>query len=60
MSCGTCGACSRAFSGFLWASVRAFLVPDDVLHMRTRAVKWNTAGLYGPSCRALLLPHEER
>ena len=34
--------------GPLWASVRAFLVPDDVLCMRTTAEKWNVTGLYGP------------
>ena len=28
--------------------MRVFLVPDDVLYMRTTAVKWNIAGLYGP------------
>ena len=38
----------RVFEGPLWASVRAFLVPDDVLCMRTTAEKWNAAGLYGP------------
>ena len=32
----------------LWVTVRAFLVPDDVFCMRTTAVRWNIAGLYGP------------
>ena len=27
--------------------MRAFLVPAEVLYMRTTAVKWNIAGLYG-------------
>ena len=30
--------CNR---GPLWVSVRAFLASDDVLHIRTTAVKWN-------------------
>ena len=34
--------------GPLWVSVRIFLVPDDVLCVRTTAAKWNIAGLYGP------------
>ena len=34
--------------GPLCVAVRVFLVPDDVLCMRTTAVKWNIAGLYGP------------
>ena len=34
--------------GPLWESLRVFLVPDDVLYMRTTAAKWNIAGLYGP------------
>ena len=38
----------------LGVSVRVFLVPDDVLCVRTTAAQWNTAGLYGP------FSHEER
>ena len=34
--------------GPLWVPVRVFLVLDGVLYMRTTAVKWNIAGLYGP------------
>ena len=44
----TRGTCDYVLEGPLWASVRAFLVPDDVLCMRTTAEKWNAAGLYGP------------
>ena len=32
----------------LLALVREFLTSDDVLNMRTTAVKWNTSVLYGP------------
>ena len=39
---------ARRDGGPPWDSVRAFLVPDDVLCMRTTAGKWNVAGLYGP------------
>ena len=38
----------RYVGGPLWVSARVFLVPDGVLQMRTTAVKWNIAGLYGP------------
>ena len=33
--------------GPLWVSVLAFLVPGDVLCMRTNTVRWKIAGLYG-------------
>ena len=39
----------HVLEGFLRVSVRVFLLQDDVLCMRTTAVKWSTAGLYGPS-----------
>ena len=39
---------SPIVSEYVWASVRAFLVPADVLCTRTTAGKWNVAGLYGP------------
>ena len=34
--------------GLLGASIRAFLVLDDVLCMHTTVEKWNVAGLYKP------------
>ena len=45
----------RYVKGPLWVSVRAFLASDDVLYVRTTAVKWNIAGLYG---RTVLLHPE--
>ena len=35
--------------GTLWVSVRVFLLSDNVLHMRTTAVKWDIAGCMAPS-----------
>ena len=40
----------------LWALVRDFLTPDDVLRTRTTGVKWNVR----PLCRRILLPLGER
>ena len=40
--------------GPLWESV--FLVPDDVLCVRTTATSWNTGGLHGLLCRTPLFP----
>ena len=31
----------------LWASIRDYLTPLDVLAMRTAGLKWNCAKLYG-------------
>ena len=47
------------FEGPLRVSVREFMVPDDVLNMRTTAVKWNIAGLWA-FCGVFLLRHEEK
>ena len=50
----------HVLEGFLWDSVRAFLVPDDILCMRTTARKCNVAGLHvRASCRTLLFLHED-
>ena len=35
------GNMRHVLEGLLWESIRAFLVPDDVLSMRTTARKWN-------------------
>ena len=32
----------------LGVSVRAFLVPGDILYLCTTAVRWNIVALYGP------------
>ena len=49
----------RTGGASLGVSARVSSVPDDVLNMRTTAVKWNIAGLHGPFAE-LLLPIEER
>ena len=46
--------------GSLRESVRAFLVPVDVLSTCTTAGKWNVAGVVWGLCRTPLFPHEER
>ena len=45
--------------GPLQVSVRAFLLPDDVLCMRSTASKWNSTVVQA-FCLALLYPFEER
>ena len=42
------GNLRHVLEGPLWVSVRAFLVPGDVLCVRTTVEKWNIAGFYGP------------
>ena len=44
--------------GPLWTLVRAFLVLDDVLCLRTRAGTGNVAGLYGPLAEIHFLREE--
>ena len=50
----------HVLEGSLWESVRAFLVLDDVLCMRTTAGKWNVAGLYGPCAEPNFFLNEVR
>ena len=50
----------HGLEGALWESVRAFLVPDDVLCTRATAGKWYVAGLHGPFAELYFLPHVER
>ena len=46
--------------GPLWESVRAFLVPDDVLCMRSTAGKCNVAGCAGPMPNSVFFLNEGR
>ena len=44
----------------LWVPVRALFASDDVLHLRTTAVKWKHRWAVWLLCRIVLLSPEER